>query len=135
MKILLWIVGTLLGLVIALGIVQTVASERVEVIELHTLDETGEMKTTRLWIVDDEGFQYLRGEESSGWFTRLSASGNFEMTRGEQTGKYTYQLRPDKVARINSLMKEKYTWGDTFFETMLGSREQSHAIELHPATQ
>jgi len=29
-------------------------------------------------------------------------------------------------------MQEKYTWGDTFFATLLGSRNGSIPLELHP---
>ena len=41
MKILAWIFGTLVGISLLFMIVQTLASERVEVVQLHTLDDTG----------------------------------------------------------------------------------------------
>ena len=131
MKITLVIVSIILGLVLALGVIQTVASERIEVIQLHTTDEQGKTHTTRLWIVDDDGRQYLRGDVGGGWVTRLLAYPSFELTRGEQTKTYAYKLRPDKIERINTLMREKYTWGDAFI-ALLGAREESQAIELHP---
>lgn len=134
MKYVLWLVGILVGLVAIFGIVQTTASERVEVIQLYTTNQAGEEKITRLWIVDHEGFQYLRGEVGSGWFTRIHDNGEFLLTRKETTASYNFEIKRDKIGLINQLMQQKYTWGDTFFETILGSRDQSKAIELHPVT-
>ncbi|GIT20680.1 MAG: hypothetical protein CM1200mP40_03620 [Gammaproteobacteria bacterium] len=76
MKIFRWILGSVVGLVVLVFVLQLVASERVEVVELHTLDEQGEEVITRLWVVDDSGYQYLRvGEGGSGWFSRIQAKG------------------------------------------------------------
>ena len=133
MKTLYWTVGIFLGVLLAFGILQTAASERVEVVQLHTVDEAGETKTTRLWIVDDEGFAYLRGDESSGWVSRIRSSEEFQLTRGGETASYTFRLRPDKVEKLNRLMQEKYTWGDTVIDALIGGRTEALAIELHPA--
>jgi len=133
MKYLLWAIGVPIGLVLALLVVQTLASERVEVIDLYTTDELGEMQATRLWVMDDEGYQYLRvGADGSGWFDRILLNGEIEVGRNGVTASYTVVQRPDKSERINDMMQEKYTWGDTFFATMLGSREGSIPLELHP---
>ena len=50
----------LTGLVILIYLIQLVASERVEVVKLHTTDYEGEEIITRLWVVDYGGYQYLR---------------------------------------------------------------------------
>ena len=55
MKYLVWVIAVPLGLALAFLVVQTLASERVEVVELYTTDEAGEQQTTRLWVMDDEG--------------------------------------------------------------------------------
>ena len=61
-----------LGLTTLVFLLQLFASERVEVVDLHTLDQTSKEVTTRLWVVDDGGYQYLRvGSDGSDWFTRL----------------------------------------------------------------
>mgnify|MGYP000253232898 CR=1 FL=1 len=133
MKYLRWGFASLIVLVIVLLGIERLAAERVEVVELHTLDESGEAVTTRLWIVDDDGYQYLRvGADGSGWLSRIESSDSIELTRDGQTSTYTVELRPDKSERINALMQDKYTWGDSFIGTMLGSREGSLPIELHP---
>ena len=132
MKILAWILGTLLGAMVLLMIVQTAASERVEVVQLHTVDNAGETFTTRLWIIDHGGYQYLRvGADGSGWFSRVQSNKLVKVTRGETTKTYTTQPRPDKNQIINELMQEKYSWGDSFIAMLLGGRAGSIPIELH----
>ncbi|MBT4160103.1 MAG: hypothetical protein HOC70_14625 [Gammaproteobacteria bacterium] len=132
MRVGLWILGIILGIFLVFGIIQTAASERIEVVQLHTLDDNRETITTRLWIVDDEGFAYLRGDEGSGWVTRLMNGNEFQLSRGDFTKTYKHTLRPDKVDTINRLMQEKYTWGDSFFAIVVGEREHALPIELHP---
>jgi hypothetical protein len=133
MKYLLWAIGVPVGLVLLLLIVQTLASERVEVVDLYTIDESGEEQRTRLWVMDDEGYQYLRvGADGSGWFDRILANGEIAVGRNGGIASYTVVQRPDKSERINALMQEKYTWGDSFFAIMLGSRDGSIPLELHP---
>ena len=132
MKILTWIFFSSVAIVVLFMIVQTIASERVEVVELHTMDDAGEAITTRLWVMDHDGYQYLRvGADGSGWFSRIQANEQVEVTRGESTETYTTKSRPDKSEIINDLMQEKYTWGDSLLATLLGGRDGSIPIELH----
>lgn len=132
MKYAFWALGLLSGLSMALLGIQTLASERVEVVELHTLDEAGTEVITRLWVVDDAGFQYLRvGADGSGWFTRSQSNGEIQLGRNGETQRYSTVLRQDKSDRINQLMQQKYTWGDSFFALVMGSRDGSIPVELH----
>lgn len=133
MKILFWISGGLLALVVAFGALQYAASERVEVVELHTLNDEGERVTTRLWVVDHDGHPYLRGDSGSGWFIRLRASESISLTRNGEAMIYTYQLRNDNLDIINQLMRQKYTWSDQLVSMFGGDGSQSNAIELTPA--
>ncbi|MBL4682914.1 MAG: hypothetical protein JKY88_19655 [Pseudomonadales bacterium] len=135
MKIVKWILGVSASIIVLFAIAKTVASERVEVVQLYTVDEHGETVITRIWVVDHDGCQYLRvGVGGSGWFTRLLVNESIKLTRGDITKTYTTQNRPDKSKLINELMQEKYTWGDTFFATLFGGREGSIPIELHEVT-
>ena len=134
MKIFRWILRPVVGLVVLVFVLQLVASERVEVVELHTLDEQGEEVITRLWVVDDSGYQYLRvGEGGSGWFSRIQGNGEFEVTRNDRRYKYTAVLREEESERINELMRDKYGWGDSLIEILVGGREASIPIELQLA--
>ncbi len=131
MRTILWILGVLAALVLGFGVLQYAASERVEVVELHTLNDEGEQVTTRLWIVDHDGHPYLRGDTGSGWFNRVQSSDSVSLTRNGETLTYSHQLRNENLDTINRLMREKYTWGDQLVTLMGGGdREQSNAIEL-----
>ncbi len=133
MKIALWLLGGLLVLAAAFGALQYAASERVEVVELHTFNDQGEELTTRLWVVDHDGHPYLRGETGSGWFTRLRASDTATLTRVGNTLSYSHRVRNENRTEINRLMREKYTWGDQLVSLFSGGdREQSNVIELTP---
>jgi len=127
------LVGVLALLVLGIMGLERLAAERVEVVELHTVDSAGEPVTTRLWVVDDAGYQYLRvGADGSGWYSRLQAMDSVELSRGAQRARYKPVPRPDKSVRINELMQAKYTWGDSVIATLVGSREGSIPIELQP---
>ncbi len=134
MKILYWTLGLLVLAAVLLFGLQFAASERVEVVQLHTLDEMGEEVTTRLWIVDDAGFQYLRsGDTTSGWAARTLSETGFELTRNGSRARYMAVPRADKRDSINALMQAKYTWGDRVIAALVGDRDVSVPLELHPA--
>jgi len=135
MKYIYWGFGILLGIAAGVFALQTLASERIEVIELHTGDQAGDEVITRLWIIDDGDFSYLRtGADGSGWFDRVLANGEIQVTRNGETQRYTVVQRPDKSEHINALMRQKYGWGDAFMGLLVGGREGSIPLELHPAT-
>jgi len=124
----------LVGLVLVLYLIQLIASERVEVVELHTLNNEGEEIITRLWVVDDDGYQYLRvGADGSGWFDRLQAAEMVDITRNDRRYSYSWTTRQSKSAQINGLMREKYGWGDSFIGHLTGGRGGSIPIELRLA--
>ena len=125
-KILLVIVGLFAALMIA----QLVASESGEVVVVSTNNADGGVETTRLWVVDHEGSQWLRsGSPMAGWYQRMTASPEIQIERAGIT--YAATVQPDVAKRdvINSLMREKYGWADQFIELMFG-RDDAIAIEV-----
>ena len=132
MKYILWLVGIVLGLALIIAGLQIAASERVEVVQLHTIKEAGDEVMTRLWIVDYDGHAYLRGDTDSDWFKRLQLSDRFTLIRAGVTGEFTHRVKNENIDIINELMREKYTWGDQVIEIGVGSRAKSNAIELTP---
>lgn len=132
-KVLKWIFLGLLILGAAFAGLERLAAERIEVVELIAANEAGEKRITRLWVVDDEGMAYLRvGADGSGWYDRILMNDSVEVVREGVTAEYRVQARPEKSARINELMQQKYTWGDTLIGQMLGGREGSIPLELQP---
>jgi len=98
-----WVAGIVLGLLIIVLATQMLTSELgSEIVELHTLDDTGQSHTTRLWIVDHEGILYLRaGMASSGWLLRALSNNAVEMTRNGVTGSYNFEPREQMRDTIN----------------------------------
>lgn len=134
MKYVYWIAGSLLGVVVLFVALQLLASERVEVVELHAVQPDGEVATTRLWIVDDAGYPYLRSANGgSSWMQYVSAGETFTLTRQGATARYTAVPRPDKREIINERMQAKYTWGNSFILLFTGGGLNALPMELHAA--
>ena len=133
MKILLRLLGVVVLLLVLVGGGLQLASETGEVVTLTTLDDAGEPATTRLWVVEIDGYQYLRsGDAGSGWYQRLLANPNVTVERNGQEADYTAVPDTTKVEEVNRLMAEKYGFSDTYISTVLGDRSSSIAIRLEP---
>ncbi len=127
MKISFWILGILLALAATFGLLQYVASERVEVVVVHSNNDAG---STRLWIVDHDGHPYLRaGTPSATWYARVRSNPDVVIERGEQRLQCRGLPRVEKRDEINRLMRQKYTWGDRIISLMI-SREKAVPVEL-----
>lgn len=120
MRYILWLLGIVIRLALIMGGLQISASERIEVVQLYTVSQTGEKVVTRLWVVDYDGHAYLRGETDSGWFRRLQSSDKFTLIRGERTDYFTHTVKNENIDTINKLMREKYIWGDQVIEIGMG---------------
>lgn len=135
MKIIAWLAGVIVVLLFAFLAMQIVASERVEVVVLHSVDAQGEIAETRLWVVDYKGSPYLRaGQGSSGWLSRLMANPDVEVERGGEKSAYVAVTRPELVDEINELMQAKYGWGDTIIGYMTGDWSNALPVQLVPAS-
>ena len=133
MKIVYWILGSFFAVILLFIITERLASERIEVVELHTNDASGEKLTTRLWIVDHDGYPYLRtGDDQAGWYQRLEAQEKIELTRDGTTAAYKTMPEPARRNAVNELMQQKYTWGDTFIGMVFG-RDDAIPIRLEIA--
>ena len=135
MKILIRGLSILLVLGAAYGALNYFASERVEVVTLHTLDDKGQPRDVRLWVIDHEGAAYLRTKNGSGWYTQIQAQPNFEVTRGASRERFTGAPEPELRELINRGMRSKYGWGDAFISFTLGGRDDAIALRLVPASE
>ena len=109
------------------------ASERGEVVVLHTRDASGGAHDTRVWVVDHDGSAWLRaGRPESGWYQRVAADPEITVTRGSTDVRYRAVAVPEKRAVINELMAAKYGWGDRFIGWMLGGRDGAIPVRLDP---
>jgi hypothetical protein len=134
MRRVLRIPGTLLAVLALLAVGLYVASESREVVILRSRDADGALRSTHLWIVDENGTQWLRaGGRSRGWFTNAAARPEVELERAGETKPYRAVVvdTPDDGARIARSMREKYGWIDALILTLEGQPE-SVAVRLDP---
>ena len=105
-----------------------------EVVTLTTTDSAGAPQTTPLWIVDRDGFAWLRaGSDQAKWLERLRAHPQIQIERGGKTASYRGTLVPEATADVNALMAEKYGFADRLVHWLVpGSRRSPMAVRLDP---
>jgi len=133
-RIVLGLSVALVGLVVLVFGAQWFASESGEVVVLYSRDADGGEVATRLWVVDLEGTQYLRAGSDSGWYQRLVAEPGVRLERGDASGSYRAESRPQLVAEINRLMREKYAWRDVYIGWLIGDRDDAIPVALIPSS-
>ena len=133
MRIAAWVFSGIIAVVVVVMLAQAVASESGEVVVLHTLDTTGKDVTTRIWVVDYDGAQWLRaGRAESGWYARLAAHPDIRIERADVIAGYTAIPTPEARQVINDRMQDKYGWRESFISRMLGGRDGAIPIRLQP---
>ena len=115
--------GIVLALLVAFAATLMVLSEWGEVVVLHSRDGAGELRTTRLWVVDDAGAAWLRSSgRERGWFARVAVNPEVELERAGERRTYTAVVvdAPETAARVSALMREKYGFTDALIEFVEG---------------
>ncbi len=104
-----------------------------EVIIVHTHTVSGE-KRTRLWVVDDAGFAWLRASRpGSGWLARIDQNPIVLIERGGRLLRFRAApvRQPQVRDRIHALMREKYGRADQLV-SVLRDPTQSVPVRLEP---
>ncbi|MEM9623029.1 MAG: hypothetical protein AAF993_15365 [Pseudomonadota bacterium] len=133
MKIVLKLLGVVFALLLLVIGVERLASESGEVVVLQTRTAAGDVAETRLWVVDQAGFAWLRsGSNASGWYQRLEANSAVTVQRGEIS--FAANAQPDVSMRelINAEMRAKYGWADSYISLLFG-RDDAIPIRLIPS--
>jgi hypothetical protein len=129
MRTLLGLVGALLFCFLVALAISMVASESGEVVTLRTPEPSTE---TRLWVVDEDGRQWLRaGAPTSSWLLAIQKNPAVEVERDGKSA--TYTAVPDAASRdrINDRMAAKYGWADAYIGALFG-RDDATPIRLDP---
>ena len=131
MKLIGKLVGIVFAFVLTIFMVQGIASETGEVVVLTTVEQaSGDTATTRLWVVEHDNTQWLRGSAQSGWTQRaLSQNVPLQLERDGITNTYTVTSAPAQVGTVNELMRQKYGWRDQFI-SLMATREASVVLRL-----
>ena len=123
------------GLVVLVGGGIFAASELGgEVAVLTTRDAAGKPHSTRVWVVDDGGFTWLRaGQSGSQWLKRLEAEPRVQLERGGSLSNFraTPVRQADARDRLNAQLAAKYGWADSLIGLTHDGGE-SIAVRLEP---
>lgn len=125
----------LLALAVAFVLTIALASEYGgEVVKLYTRDESGAERSTSLWVVDHEGFQYLRaGDGGSSWLERLRREPEVRVERAGKAERYQAVPTPELTPTIDALMADKYGLADRVI-AVIRDPSKSMAVRLVPAS-
>jgi hypothetical protein len=125
----------LVALPVLFGLGMMAASELGgEVVTLYTREAGGGESRTSLWVVEHEGFQYLRaGDRSSAWFERLRREPEVRVERRGKIAAYQAVPTPELTGTIDALMAEQYGLADRFIG-LIRDPSQSMAVKLVPAS-
>jgi hypothetical protein len=120
-----------LGLIGA-GVIALASEYGGEVVDLTTTDAEGVDHHTSLWIVEDQGSQWLRaGSIDSAWYVRLRDNPEVRLHRGGQDGTYRAFPAPQHTDRINLLMARDYGYADQLVG-LFRDDTKSMAVRLDP---
>ena len=103
-----------------------------EIVTLTTIESDGSELATRLWIVDDGGFSWLRsGMPDTRWLRQIESIPDVVVERGDKAVRLrAVPVRDAKVRdRIHSLMRDKYGWADRWV-SLIRDGTQSVAVRL-----
>jgi len=120
--------------VLFVGTIFLVSEMGAEVVTLRTTGGDGATVETRLWIVEDEGFAWLRsGVPTASWLGRIEAHPEVEVERGGAWRRYRAVPVRDPATRdrLHARIAEKYGAADRFV-SMLRDGTQSVMIRLEP---
>lgn len=130
-KILLLLVALAVGFVLTIFLASEFGGE---VVVLHTRDERGAERSTSLWVVDRQGFQYLRaGNGASAWLERLRQNPEVDVERAGESARYQAVPAPELTPEIDAMMAEKYGVADRIV-SLIRDPSKSMAVRLVPAS-
>lgn len=130
-KILLALVALVVAFVLTIALASELGGE---LVTLYTREESGAERSTSLWVVDREGFQYLRaGDGGSGWLERLRREPEVRVERAGKAERYQAVPTPELTPEIDALMAEKYGLADRVI-AVIRDPSKSMAVRLVPAS-
>jgi hypothetical protein len=100
-----------------------------EVIVLRTEEPDGEWRESRLWIVDEGGFPWLHGGNSS-WMRNLRERPIVEVERAGETHRYRAVVVPGPHPAIDQRLREKYGVADRWVRFVMPDDESAAPVRL-----
>ncbi len=126
--------GSILGLLVLVGLGTYIAGEQTEVAVLHTVDDAGARHATKLWVVDHDGAAWVRvARPERRWFQRLQTHPQIEITRDGKTQAVIAvpDRSPEARATIDAAFRARYGLVDWWYGQLL--RSNAIPVRLDPA--
>jgi hypothetical protein len=119
---------------VAFAGVTLLAVEGPEVVELRTRARDGSTRTTRVWVAEADGTEWIEaGNPERPFLADLEAEPTVEVVRGGTVlARRAVPVRGDAPhRRIRALLAEKYGWADAWVGLLVDT-SRSIAIRLEP---
>jgi hypothetical protein len=126
--------GIALAAIASLAAATYVAGEQTEVVVLRSVDETGAVRETKLWVVDLDGTAWVRvARPERSWFERVRGRPEVELVRNGVALPYRAIEITDPAmrSRVDAAFREKYGLVDWWYGLLL--RRDPRPIRLDPA--
>jgi len=124
--------GILFGMASVLAAVTLVALEGHEVALLRTVDERGNVRSTRVWVADEDGYAWIEAANRNRPFLRdVHAIAEVGLRRGGTLRRCQAVVvpNPEGHERIRRLLAAKYGWADRWVGRLTDT-SQSVAVRL-----
>jgi hypothetical protein len=124
-----------LGLLLAFGATTLVALEGKDVAVLHTRDDTGGARRTRVWIAAGDGALWVESATPERDFYRdLLLRPEIDVEHDGRAQRMIARPEPGAAGheRIRAMLRDKYGWADCWV-AMLQDTSRSIAVRLEPA--
>lgn len=119
----------------AFGATTLVALEGKDVAVLHTRDDTGGARRTRVWVAESDGALWVEAATPErGFYRDLLLRPELDVEHGGRAQRMIARPEPGDAGheRIRTMLRDKYGWADCWV-AMLQDTSRSVAVRLDPA--
>jgi hypothetical protein len=124
-----------LGAAAAFGATTLVALEGKDVAVLHTRDDTGGARRTRVWVAESDGALWVEAATPErGFYRDLLQRPEIDVEHAGRAQRMIARAEPGDAGhrRIRALLRDKYGWADRWV-ALLQDTSRSVAVRLDPA--
>lgn len=126
---------SLLGAAALFGATTLLALEGKDVAVLHTRDDAGGTRRTRVWVAESDGALWVEAATPErGFYRDLLQRPEIDVEHGGRAQRRIARAEPGEAghARIRGLLRDKYGWAD-WWVGLLQDTSRSIAVRLDPA--
>ena len=129
------VVIALVALAVAFGAITLLALEGKDVAVLHTRDDAGAPRQTRVWVAESDGALWVEAATPErGFYRDLLVRPQVDVEHGGRALRMIARPEPGAAGheRIRTLLRDKYGWADVWVG-LLQDTSRSIAVRLDPA--